>query len=145
MKQPSGRILGLDYGSKRVGVAISDPMRVIAGGVTTLENNDELFGRLAGLVQSNDVALVVVGMPYSNDGGKGRKAVEVDEFIRGLRGHIAVPVDTWDESYSSVNAHRAFVETGMRKKKRQQKARVDEMAARLMLQEYLDAQSEGSR
>ena len=77
-------------------------------------------------------------MPYSADGGKGKKAMEVDEFIKSLKQLTTTAIDTWDESYSSVNAHSAFVEIGMKRKKRQQKFRVDEMAARLMLQEYLD-------
>ena len=138
MRDYPGRILGLDYGSKRIGVAVSDPTRLIAQGVTTLESDGSVFGRIAEIVKREQVACVVVGMPYSADGGKGKKALEVDEFIGELRKHIDAEIDTWDESYSSVNAHQTFISTGMTRKKRRQKSRVDEMAARLMLQEYLD-------
>lgn len=137
-----GRVLSIDYGTKRVGVAVSDPLRVIARGVATLENDDTLIEKLCGIVRQQEVASVVVGMPYSADGGKGAKAMEVERFIDRLKVAIDLPIDTWDESYSSVNAHRAFIETGMKRKKRREKHRVDEMAARLMLQEYLDNQAQ---
>jgi len=133
-----GRLLGIDYGTKRVGVALSDPLGVIAGGAGTLANDAVLLGRLAEMVRGEQVVRVVVGMPYALDGGKGAKAVEVEAFIEELRKHVSVGIDTWDESFTSVDAHRAFIDTGMKRKKRRQKPRVDEMAARLMLQEYLN-------
>jgi len=136
-----GRILSIDYGTKRVGVAVSDPMRVIAQGVTTLDNDSNLLRNLSGLVAEQEASFIVVGMPYGADGGKGSKAIEVDQFIEKLAKTVDVRIETWDESYSSVNAHRAFVDIGMKRKKRQEKKRVDEMAARLMLQEYLDHHS----
>ncbi len=139
-----GRILSIDYGTKRVGVAVSDPMRIIAQGVTTLDNDHNLLLKLKALVMEQEATCIVVGMPYGADGGKGSKAMEVDRFIEKLAKTIDVKIDTWDESYSSVNAHRAFVDIGMKRKKRQEKKRVDEMAARLMLQEYLDHHSSGS-
>ncbi len=138
MKALPGRILSVDYGTRRVGVAVSDPMRVIAQGVTTLDNDNTLIEKLSGVIHQHEVVHVVVGMPYSADGGKGAKAMEVEEFIGRLKIAVELPIETWDESYSSVNAHRVFVETGMKRKKRREKRRVDEMAARLLLQEYLD-------
>ena len=135
-----GRILAIDYGTKRIGVAMSDPTRLIAQGVATIENTSQTFSRLQEILVREEIVLILVGMPYSHDGGKGKKAYEVDQFIVQLKQHTSIAIDTWDESYSSVNAHRAFVDIGMKKKKRQQKPRVDEMAARLMLQEYLDNQ-----
>ena len=136
-----GRVMGIDYGTRRVGVAVSDPLGIIAGGAGTLANDASLLQRLAEIVQEQEVVQVVVGMPYAPDGGKGAKAAEVEAFIEQLRGHVCVGIDTWDESFTSVDAHRAFVETGMKRKKRRQKPRVDEMAARLMLQEYLNHHS----
>ncbi len=134
-----GRILGIDYGTKRIGVAMSDPTRLIAQGITTLDNNIKTVEKLLEIVKREEVVRIIVGMPYTADGGKGKKALEVEEFIQQLKQHTMIEIDTWDESYSSVNAHQAFIDIGMKKKKRQQKARVDEMAARLMLQEYLDS------
>ncbi|MBI5473606.1 MAG: Holliday junction resolvase RuvX, partial [Ignavibacteriae bacterium] len=119
-------------------IAISDPTQLIANGVATILNSEKAVGQIADLAQKEEVVRIVVGMPYSADGGKGKKAMEVDEFIALLKTVTPTEIDTWDESYSSVQAHAAFVQIGMKKKKRQQKYRVDEMAARLMLQEYLD-------
>jgi len=133
-----GRIAGIDYGSRRVGIAVSDPLQVLARGLCTLENDAGLFDRIRAIVQEEGVVRVVVGLPYAPDGGLGEKAREVEGFMRELRKVLDVPLDTWDESYSSNNARAMFREAGMGKKKRQEKGRVDRMAASLMLQEFLD-------
>jgi putative Holliday junction resolvase len=134
-----GRVLGIDFGTKRIGVAVSDPLRIIAQGVGTLENNAEVVDGICRIVREREVGLVVVGMPYAPDGGLGAKGKEVQEFVNRLQGSVRVPVETWDESYSSREAQRAFIAGGMKRKRRQEKGRVDEMAARLLLQEYLDS------
>jgi putative Holliday junction resolvase len=85
------------------------------------------------------VALVVVGVPYAPDGGTGGKAREVLEFVERLRPAVGVPVELWDESRTTVDAHRLLRESGMRPKRRREKGRVDEMAARLLLQEFIDS------
>ena len=139
MSHTTGRILGIDYGTKRIGVAISDPLGIIAQGVTTLGNDGSLVDRLAAVIRRRGVVRVVVGMPYSEDGGKGAKAREVDRFVDRLKQELAIEVDTWDESLSSVDAQRALIAGGMKRKKRRQKHRLDEMAARVMLQGYLDS------
>lgn len=138
MTEYPGRVLGIDYGTKRIGIAASDPTRLLSQGVTTLQNDALLWSRLADILRNNEIRLIVVGMPYALDGGKGKKAAEVDEFISALKKHTEIPIETWDESFTSVAAQQAFIESGMKKKKRQEKHRVDEMAARLMLQGYLD-------
>jgi putative Holliday junction resolvase len=142
--QETGRILAIDYGSQRVGLALSDPLRIIASGAGTLENNAALMDRIVALVGTNDVQLVVIGMPYAPDGGKGEKAREIERFIHRLREHLGVSVQTWDESYSSVNARRAMQEGGMKKKQRQEKGRIDEMAARLLLEEFMESNGDAS-
>src|SRR3970040_1118949 len=111
-----GRILGIDYGAKRAGVSLRDAMRIISQGVGTLANDAGLLRKLKEIVEKEEVVLVVVGMPYGADGGKGGKAIEVEEFITCLRGEVSVEIDTWDESYSSVNAQRAFIDAGMKRK-----------------------------
>lgn len=136
--QYPGKVLGIDYGSKRIGVAASDPTRMIAQAVSTIENNERTFDKLLHIITRENITLIVVGMPYGQDGGKGGKATEVEAFIGKLKLLTPIAIDTWDESYSSVKAHQAFIDTGMKRKKRRQKHRVDVMAARLMLQEYLD-------
>jgi putative Holliday junction resolvase len=140
-----GRVLALDYGSKRVGVAMSDPLRVLAGGVGTWENDAALPGKISRLVTDEDIALIVVGMPYAPDGGKGAKAQEVEVFIGRVKSVVQVPLTTWDESYTSVDAHRVFREGGMKKKQRRVRASVDTMAARILLQQFLDAQPAPAR
>jgi len=139
VKRDPGRILAIDYGTKRIGLALSDPMHILASGAGTLANDGELFERIVALVRSHDVTLVVVGMPYAPDGGRGQKAREVGTFIDRLRAALEIPVTTWDESFSSVNARGAMREGGMKRKQRQEKGRVDEMAARLLLQEYMES------
>ena len=133
-----GRVLGVDYGSRRVGMALSDPLRVLASGAGTIENTPGLVAAIASIALEERVVLIVVGMPYAPDGGRGGKAEEVGRFVDALRGAVSVPVETWDESFTSVNARQAFIDGGMKKKERRQKGRVDEMAARLLLQEYLE-------
>ncbi|MGB2960422.1 MAG: Holliday junction resolvase RuvX [Bacteroidota bacterium] len=133
-----GRILGIDYGSKRVGIAVSDPLQMLARGLSTLVNDSGLLDRIRTIVGEEGAVRVVVGMPYAPDGGLGEKAREVDRFVRDLRRMLEVSVDTWDESFSSKDARAAFQKAGMKRKKRQEKGRVDRMAASLMLQEYLD-------
>lgn len=135
-----GRVLALDYGTKRVGVAMSDPLRILASGVETWPNDGALLRRIARFVSDEVVTLIVVGMPYAPDGGKGAKAREVDAFIARLAGVVDVPVATWDESYTSVEAHAAFRDGGMKKKQRRDRSAVDTMAARILLQQFLDAQ-----
>ena len=130
--------MGIDYGSKRVGVALSDPTGIIATGAGVLKNDDALLGRLNDIVRENNVTLIVVGMPFSADGGKGPQALAVEDFIRRMKEVVHVSVDTWDESLTSVDARRVMRGSGMKRKKRQDKGRVDEMAARLLVQEYLD-------
>jgi putative holliday junction resolvase len=133
-----GRVLGIDYGSKRVGLALSDPLRVLAGGAGTVANDEVLLQHVARIVEDEEVNLVVVGMPFAPDGGKGAKAEEVERFIERLRPHLHTPITTWDESYSTREAARVMREGGMRRKQRQQRIGIDEMAARVMLQEFLD-------
>jgi putative holliday junction resolvase len=144
MSDVRGRVLGIDYGSKRVGLALSDPLRMIAGGGGTLANDETLIHNIVGLVGDREVTLVVVGMPFAPDGGMGGKAMEVDQFIQRLREYIQVPITTWDESYSTRDAARFMREGGMKRKQRQQRTGIDEMAARVMLQEFLDQNDAGS-
>ncbi len=141
--EEKGRLLAVDYGSVRVGLAMSDPFRIIAQGAGTLMNDGNLLPSLAQLVVENDIREIVVGMPYAPDGGKGSKAKEVDTFIIALSALVSVRVEPWDESFTSLNAKRVFIKGGMKRKQRQQKGRVDEMAARLLLQDYLDCHQGG--
>lgn len=139
MAAEPGRVMGIDYGSRRVGVAVSDPLRVVTRGLGTFDNGPDLADLIAAKILEEQVVLIVVGMPFAPDGGAGAKGKEVGRFIDVLRSRVGVPVEVWDESYTSVDARRAFIDGGMKRKKRQEKGRIDEMAARLLLQEYLES------
>jgi putative Holliday junction resolvase len=138
MNGTEGRVLGIDYGAKRLGLALSDSRRILAGGWGCLDHTPDLIERLAEIVRQEEIALVVVGMPFAPDGGLGRQGKEVQAFVDRLQAALPVPVATWDESRSSMSAQEMMREAGMRRRTRQEKGRVDEMAARLILQEYLD-------
>jgi len=138
LKKASGRVLGIDYGAKRIGVAISDPTRLIAQPVATLQNDISFKDRLLSLTNEREVTLIVVGMPYAPDGGAGSMAQQVLSFIELLQSWTTVPIVTWDESNSSTTAEAILSVGGMKRKQRRSKGSIDVMAARVMLQEFLD-------
>ncbi len=138
MKALPGRVLGIDYGTKRLGLAVSDPLRVVAGGVAAIPHDEHLMERLAELVHELSPVLIVVGMPYAPDGGKGTMAKEVEKFIEDLKAVLAIPVQTWDESHTSTKAQEIIRTSGMRRQRRRERGRVDTMAARILLQEFLE-------
>ncbi len=140
-----GRVLGIDYGSKRVGLAVSDPLRVLARAVGTWDNDAALPGRLQSLLEAEQVSLIIVGMPFAPDGGVGSKGREVERFMERLRLVTIVPLAVWDESYTTVDAHNALVAAGVGRKRRRERGRVDAMAARILLQQYLDAHQTEAR
>jgi putative Holliday junction resolvase len=132
------RILALDPGTKRIGVAISDPLKMIA---SPLENIDaEPFSaflvRLKDLIREKEVELILVGMPRNMDGSYGESAAKVREFVTVLKEAIQVPIQTVDERLTSAQANRILKEGGVRGSDR--KGKVDPMAAALMLRSYLD-------
>ena len=137
--QEKKRILAIDYGTRRVGIAISDPTNVIAQGLQTLDHDKKLFGVLRALVSEYQVGTIVVGMPYNLKGEVGLKANEVSEFVDQLRPEISVPVTTWDERFTTSMARKAMREMGTKKMNRRQKGRVDRLASTLLLQSYLDS------
>lgn len=136
-----GRVLGIDYGSVRIGLAISDPMRIIASGAGVISNDPDAVSVIVDMISNRDVTAVVVGMPYRADGSRGTIADEIEKFIAELSSQLGIPVTTCDEGYTSVRAKETFLQGGMKKKARREKAHIDEMAARLLLQEYLETGS----
>lgn len=133
-----GRILGLDYGQKRIGVALSDPMGVTAQGLTTLiyQHEEEVVSRVAEIISREGVKKIVVGMPLNLKGQKGIKAQATERFIQRLRKRFNLPVVEWDERLTTVAAHRALRELGQSPSRRREK--VDELSAVFILQAYLD-------
>lgn len=132
------RVLALDHGTRRIGVAISDELGMIARPLEFIEAEPfaVFLNRLRHVVAGNDVELVVVGMPRNMDGSYGPAALKVREFTGVLRSALTVPIELWDERLTSVQANQFLSEAAVRGGKR--KAKVDAMAAAILLQSYLD-------
>lgn len=133
----AGRILAIDYGERRTGLAMSDPTATIASGCGTLATHDALAQEIAAFARSNEVVRIVVGMPRALSGTDTDMTRRVTAFIEQLRAATGLPVDALDERFTSSIATRALVDMGVPKKKRREKERVDEIAAILLLQDYL--------
>lgn len=133
------RILSIDYGQKRVGLAVSDPLGFTAQGLPTIEgaSSKELIAEIGRVCKEWSVEEIVVGMPVNMDGSLGPKANETNAFIERLKTGVAVPVTTWDERLTSREAGRLMIEEGLSRKK--QRAQSDRIAATLILQNYLEA------
>ncbi|MBI1191976.1 MAG: Holliday junction resolvase RuvX [Bacteroidetes bacterium] len=133
-----GRIMAFDFGTKRTGIAVTDPGRMIATGLAGI-NTTELFSFIAGYLKREPVTLFLVGYPLGLDGKPTHATEAVDVFLRGLaKRWPAIPRQTADERFSSREAVRALVQSGVRKKARRDKHLVDEVSATLILQEYLE-------
>jgi putative Holliday junction resolvase len=132
------RILGIDYGTRRIGLALSDELLLTAQGLETVERRDaaQLFARINGIISENGVGEVVVGLPISMDGTRSAKTVETEAFVDALAKAIPVPVRTQDERLTTAQAERALLEADMSRAKR--KGLRDMLAAQLILQAYLD-------
>lgn len=133
-----GRLLGIDYGEKRVGVAISDPTGTIASALDTIlfKSKEDLFQQLKKRIALEDIAGVVVGMPFGMKGQVTAQTKTVQKFISELRSQLSVSVNSADERLSSVEAGRVLREQGYQPSRN--KAMVDSTAAAIILQSYLD-------
>lgn len=133
------RILAIDHGSKRMGIALSDELKIIAQPLEFIPSQPEnrFLARLLEIIREKRVESVLVGMPRNMNGTLGPAAQSVEAFVERLKPHLSIPVRTWDERLTSVQANRQLIEAGVRREKR--KARVDQMAAALLLQSYLDS------
>lgn len=133
-----GRILAIDYGRRRTGLAVTDPAQIIPGGLTTVATG-ELLKFLDDYMKRETVERVVVGWPTQTSGQPSENQQRVAEFLRAFeRRHPDVPVVKQDERFTSVIAHRTMIDAGLSRKRRQDKALVDEISATLILQQYMD-------
>ena len=132
-----GRIIALDYGKKRTGIAVTDPLQIIATGLTTVDTQT-LFDFLKEYISKEGVDKILIGDPLNLDGTETDSTAAVKHCIRRLKNTFPdIPIVTIDERYTSKLASKAMVEMGMKKKERQKKGIIDEVAATMMLQEYL--------
>jgi len=134
-----GRIIALDYGKKRTGIAVTDPFKMIATGLTTVETQT-LFDFLKKYISTESVEKIIIGEPFNLDGTETDSTAAVQHCIRRLKNSFpTIPIETIDERFTSKMASKAMVEMGMKKKDRQKKGIIDEVAATMMLQEYLES------
>jgi putative Holliday junction resolvase len=133
------RILALDHGTKRIGIAVSDELKMIAQPLEFVgaEPFADVLARLKELIRDKQVELILVGLPRNMNGSYGPAALKVQDFVAALRGALAVPVKTWDERLTSAQANRCLIQGNVRREKRKEK--VDKMAAAILLQSYLDS------
>jgi len=134
------RILGIDFGTTRIGVSLSDPLQIIAQPLNTIKNDKKAIGALCDIVRRENVELIIVGMPLNLKGEKGKKALEVEEFITDLAEATETEIVRWDERFTTAMAHQTLLEMGTgREERRTEKGRVDAMAAAILLQGFLDS------
>jgi len=143
----SGRVLGIDYGLKRVGVAVSDPMGVIAQGIDTFPNDRDLPNKILDLVQKMFIIKIVIGRPLKLNGQEGDSALQASKFAEILKEKISkgherkVEIVEWDERFTTTMAQQIQIELGVKKKERRKKGNLDRMASQIILQSYLDSHS----
>jgi putative Holliday junction resolvase len=136
-------VLGIDFGRSRIGVAISDELRMLAHPLETIPAGKKAARRIAEIVRERKIDNVVVGLPRNMDGTFGPAAEEVQKFVKELRALVPCNVTTWDERLTTVAAQRTLREGG--KKTRDTRGYVDQVAAQMILQGYLDRQEEAAR
>ena len=131
------RILSIDYGKKRTGIAVTDPLQLIAGGLATVSTS-ELFLFLTQYIAKEPVERIVIGEPRQPNGQPSENLERVQQFVnRWRKARPDIPIDFFDERFTSVLAHQAMLEGGLKKKARQDKALVDEISATIILEDYM--------
>jgi putative Holliday junction resolvase len=135
------RVLGLDIGDNTIGVAVSDPLGFTAQGITTVKRTslEKDLQELSSICAQYGVEKIIAGLPKNMNGCVGPQAEKVLEFVEHLKENLGIPVETWDERFSTLSAQRILIEGDVRRKKR--KTVIDKMAAVLILQNYLDSLS----
>ena len=136
------RILALDHGTKRIGVAVSDELKMIATPLEYIAADpfEAFLARLKEIIRDKEVELLLIGMPRNMDGSYGPAALKAQEFAAAIKAKIIVPIQTWDERLTTAQAQRFLIEGGVRRKDRKEK--VDKTAAAILLQSYLDSLGE---
>ena len=136
------RILSIDFGKKRTGLAVTDPLQLIAGGLATVATS-ELYEYLQQYVAREPVERIVIGEPRQPNGQPSENLARVQQFVNRWRKQMPqIPIEYYDERFTSVLAHRAMIDGGLHKKARQDKALVDEISATIILQSYMEGKRE---
>ena len=131
------RILSIDYGRKRTGLAVTDPLQIIAGGLATVATS-ELFEWLQAYIVKEPVERIVIGEPRQPNGQPSENLARVQQFVNRWRKAMPnIPIEYYDERFTSVLAHQAMIDGGLHKKARQNKGLVDEISATIILEDYM--------
>ena len=134
-----GRILSIDYGKKRTGIAVTDTLKLIANGLCTVETST-LLDFLADYMKKEDVECIVVGLPKQTNGEPSENMKRIEPFVNRLKKlYPNLPIEYFDERFTSVLAHQAMLDGGLKKKQRQDKGLVDEISATIILQGYMES------
>ena len=132
------RILSIDYGKKRTGLAVTDPMQIIANGLTTVETH-RLMDYLKDYFSREQVERIVIGWPMQTNGQPSENLKRIEAFVKNFEKQFPqIPITKQDERFTSVLAHRTMLDAGLSKSKRRDKALVDEISATIILQSYLE-------
>lgn len=131
------RILAIDYGSKRIGIAITDPLNIFAYPLITLTNDNKFFDNLKKILSQYKVVKILIGSPLKENGEESVTSQSVNKFIEELKKHVQIEVELVDERYSSEIARQRIVESVVSKKKRRDKSLIDKNAAAVILEDYL--------
>ena len=133
-----GRIVAIDYGTKRVGLAATDPLKIIANAIDTIEES-KVIDFLKSYAQSEEIELFVVGEPFRFDGSPSQSSTAINKFIEKLKKEFpTIPIDREDESFSSKEAFQTMIDSGIGKKKRKNKGTVDRISATIILKNYME-------
>ena len=131
------RILSIDYGKKRTGIAVTDPLQIIANGLATVSTS-ELLSYLKDYLSREQVERIIIGRPMQTNGQPSENLQRVEQFVNRWKKEMPdVPVEYVDERFTSALAHQAMIDGGLRKKARQDKALVDKISATIILEDYL--------
>ena len=131
------RILSIDYGKKRTGLAVTDPLQIIAGGLATVATS-ELFDFLKAYIAREQVEMIVIGEPRQPNGEPSENLARVQQFVNRWRKAVPeVPIQYYDERFTSVLAHQAMLDGGLKKKARQNKGLIDEISATIILEDFM--------
>lgn len=141
MEDEETRIMGLDYGKKRIGVALSDPLKTFAYSYLTINNDVKKFYELEKIIREKKIVKVILGIPNESKISSTSIVEEVKKFKLGFESKFKLEVILWDESYTSVIAGQKILQSVTKKKKRQDKSLLDMNSAAVILQEYLDTAS----
>ncbi len=138
------RILSIDYGKKRTGIAVTDPLQIIANGLATVSTS-ELLSYLKDYLSREQVEKIIIGRPLQTNGQPSENLQRVEQFVNRWKKEMPdVPVEYVDERFTSVLAHQAMIDGGLRKKARQDKALVDKISATIILEDYLRSKNQRS-